>query len=182
MCNWNDNLRRKDAISGLKGAFFVAAMSVMACAHATLGEAPLTGANVHVASANIAAAHVLVSGAQSGSGAAVTTTSSGYSINTVTLESGTVVREFFATANNQVFAVAWQGPALPDLREILGTYFGRFASGGIAASGVHVTGPAQRGFSASDLVIQSYGHIGNFQGYAYLPSAVPPGVVLANLR
>ncbi len=41
------------------------------------------------------------------------------------LPSGTVVTEFL-TPNGAVYAVSWHGPALPNLRQILGNYFARY--------------------------------------------------------
>ena len=42
-----------------------------------------------------------------------------YQLHEIQLPSGTVVREF-AGSGGKVFAVAWNGPAVPNLREILG--------------------------------------------------------------
>lgn len=153
-------------------------------AHATLGGFPLTGASAHVTSSVMVAAHAAVAG-QSGTSNATPATSTGsaaYSVNTVTLESGTVVREFVATSNNLVFAIAWQGPHLPNFDLLLGTNFNRFGKASLTDAGVRSAGPAEREFSASDLVVQSYGHLGHFVGHAYLPAAVPAGVSLSAIQ
>jgi hypothetical protein len=92
-----------------------------------------------------------------------------YSVHTITLPSGTVVREYVAQ-NGMVFGVAWDGPTLPDLKATLGAAFARYA----AAS------PTGRGnplaVSADDLVVYSGGHLRAFAGHAYLPAALPAGV------
>lgn len=50
-----------------------------------------------------------------------------YSIDTITLPSGTVVREC-VTPNGIVFGVAWDGPTLPDLKTTLGAAFDRYVA------------------------------------------------------
>jgi hypothetical protein len=102
-----------------------------------------------------------------------------YTVHEITDSSGTVVREY-ATPAGKVFAVTWQGPMPPDLRQLFGNYFERYKSA-IAARprpGSH----RQLSITQSDLVVQASGHLRAFQGVAYLPPLVPPGVSIANLR
>lgn len=42
-----------------------------------------------------------------------------YTVHEMRAESGTIVREFVSQTGT-VFAVAWQGPSIPDLRQVLG--------------------------------------------------------------
>ena len=92
-----------------------------------------------------------------------------YTVHTITLPSGTVVREY-AGADGIVFGVAWEGPTLPDLKTTLGAAFDRFVN----ASPTRGGGPLA--VSASDLVVYSGGHLRAFSGHAYLPMALPAGV------
>lgn len=88
----------------------------------------------------------------------------------------------YVTRQGQVFAVTWQGAVRPNLRQLLGTYYGRFQSAAVAA---HQQSPGQhRQFSLAQpgLVIQSIGRLRNFRGIAYLPALVPPGVAIAQLQ
>jgi hypothetical protein len=102
----------------------------------------------------------------------------GYRVHEIQLPSGTVMREFVAP-NGNVFAVAWQGPTRPDLRQALGQYFGAFAAA-----------PPRSKFSdrrhvqiqQGDLVLQSGGHMRALSGRAYLQSAIPSGVNLGDLH
>lgn len=98
-----------------------------------------------------------------------------YTVHTITLPSGTVVREYVGTSGI-VFGVAWDGPTLPDLKTMLGTAFERFAN----ASPTRGAGPLA--VSASDLVVYSSGHLRAFSGHAFLPQAVPAGVDAAVVR
>src|ERR1700750_3357836 len=53
------------------------------------------------------------------------TRTSAYTLHELQSESGTVVREY-ASPSGTVFAVSWQGPFLPDLKQLLGAYFDDF--------------------------------------------------------
>src|SRR5215471_20618049 len=45
-----------------------------------------------------------------------------YAVHELKTPTGTVVREYVSPAG-KVFGVAWQGPFLPDFRQLLGDYF-----------------------------------------------------------
>ncbi len=97
-------------------------------------------------------------------------TAAGYTVQEMTLPSGTVVREFVSAAGT-VFGVAWQGPAPPDLQQLLGRYF----PGYVAAP----RGPHGRGYArteAGSLVVENTGHTGAMHGHAYLIDGLPAGV------
>ncbi len=101
------------------------------------------------------------------------TTVATHQLHTLTLANGDVVREF-ATADGTVFAVAWDGPARPDLRQLLGPAFDILQA--------DVSASRRRPRQAltmvhDDVVIRSAGHPGAFHGYAFLPHLVPPGFV-----
>ena len=98
-----------------------------------------------------------------------------YTLHTITLPSGTVVREY-AGADGIVFGVAWDGPTLPDLKAALGPAFDRFTHANPSRGG----GPLA--VSASDLVVYSSGHLRAFSGHAYLPQALPAGVDATAVR
>ena len=142
----------------------VASATIVAAypAAATLG-APV--ASVERDRAHMSAHHVVASQA-------------GYAVHTLTA-SGGVVREF-TRPDGVVFAVAWQGPGRPDLRQALGPYFNELN----AANPPRVRGGRHIPLSAnqSDLVVRSGGHSGAFFGVAYVPGLVPPGVSTAALR
>src|SRR5476649_2319909 len=79
---------------------------------------------------------------------------------------GTVLREY-VTSTGTVFGVAWQGPWMPDLRQILGTYFEPYQAA------VRATRKARgrRGpivIDTPDLVMRVSGHQRAFSGTAYL--------------
>jgi Protein of unknown function (DUF2844) len=102
-----------------------------------------------------------------------------YQMHVITSISGTVVHEYLSHAG-KVFAVTWQGPKPPDLRQLFGSYFEPFRSAAAAQSrpGSH----RQLNIAQSDFVVQAMGHMRDFQGKAYVPSLIPAGVSVADLE
>lgn len=108
------------------------------------------------------------------------TSSEGYSVEQLTLPSGTVVREYL-TPSGTVFGVSWHGPTMPNLRETLGTYFEQYAA---ASESAKHSPRTRRHFEVkqSDLVVQSNGRMRDYYGRAYVPSLLPPNVTAADIQ
>lgn len=102
---------------------------------------------------------------------------SAYSTHEKTNEAGTRVREY-AGPDGKVFAVAWDGPAKPNLRQLLGAYFEEFAGTSSAQNGSHHKSAMDNG----RLVVRSSAYLRNFSGVAFLPSAMPEGVSPEDLQ
>jgi len=100
-----------------------------------------------------------------------------YTVHEIRTPSGTTLREYVSSAGT-VFAVAWQGPVMPDLRQALGSYFDRYTE---AASGKHA-GHRHLAIRQPDLVVQSNGRMRSFSGRAYLPLLLPQGVSVEEIR
>jgi len=100
-----------------------------------------------------------------------------YRVHEVTLPSGTVLREF-ATPAGSIFAVAWSGPSMPNLRQALGGYFDTYTA---AAKAPH-QGHHHLAVTQDKIVLQSSGRMRAFTGRAYLPQAVPAGVSVDELH
>jgi hypothetical protein len=100
-----------------------------------------------------------------------------YREHEIQLPSGTVVREY-SGLDGIVFAVTWQGPFMPNLRQTLGRYFDTYAA---AAKAGHASRQHLQ-VQQSDLVVQVSGHMRAFTGRAYLPQAIPGGVSLEDLQ
>ncbi len=101
----------------------------------------------------------------------------GYRIHEIQMPSGTLVREYVGP-NGKVFAVAWNGPTVPNLRQTLGQYFDTY----VAAAKAKHAGRHHLQIQRDDLVVQAGGHMRAFSGRAYLPQAVPAGVSIEDLR
>ena len=100
-----------------------------------------------------------------------------YTVHELQAPTGGHVREFVSPAG-VVFGVAWDGPSMPNLRQVLGTYFDRYTA-------AIVTARRTRGavfVAVPGLVVQSTGHMRAFTGSAYVPEALPEGVVADEVR
>jgi hypothetical protein len=103
-----------------------------------------------------------------------------YTLHEVQAASGTVVRQYLSSTG-AVVAIAWRGPSIPDLRQLLGVYFDRFQQ---AADAARRTRPGRGPLTINlgDLVVQSSGHARAFSGQAYLPSHLPQGLRPSAIR
>lgn len=101
-----------------------------------------------------------------------------YTVTETVLPSGTRVRQYVSAAG-VVFGVAWSGPFMPDLRQLLGPSFDT-----MVARQTNLTNAGHRHFGVHEpgLVIESGGHPRSFAGRAYLPASVPAGVNVQDIR
>jgi hypothetical protein len=114
-------------------------------------------------------------------GALLRITATGSStVHEIQASSGTVVREYISPAG-RVFAVAWEGPWLPDLREVLGMYFEQYKTSAQAARR-NRRGHGPISIQEPGLVVQMSGHARAFVGKAYLPQLLPQGVGAESIR
>ncbi len=84
------------------------------------------------------------------------------------------VREY-SSPSNVVFAIAWNGMVHPDLDQLLG----RYAAGYKQALRKEQRNPGRRSsrrMETDTIVVETWGHMRNLQGRAYVPGLIPPGV------
>ena len=109
-----------------------------------------------------------------------TSSNNSYTIHEIQASTGVAVKEYVSPAG-KVFAVTWQGPFHPDLRQLLGTYFDQFAQ---AEQAQHTQrrghGPVL--IQQAGLVVQISGHMRSFLGKAYVPQMLPAGVHAEDIR
>lgn len=107
-------------------------------------------------------------------GALKTTETPAYTTHEITAAGKTVVKEYVSPAG-KVFAISWQGEFIPNMQQLLGTYFDQFAQAAKAQREGH---PGHRPvrIQQSDFVFQNGGHMRSYFGRAYLPAMVPQGV------
>lgn len=94
---------------------------------------------------------------------------------------GTFIREFISNSTGIVFAIAWEGLVHPDLTGLLGTYANEFTEG------LKQTPPIpgnrfQHTVSTENMVVNKWGLMNNLHGRAYLPSLIPTGVLLNEIK
>jgi hypothetical protein len=101
-------------------------------------------------------------------GALRVTSTAAYAVHEITSADGTVVREYLSP-QGKVFALSWHGPFMPDLRQVLGSYYGQYEQ---AASVPHY-GHRHLAVEEPGLVVHSSGRLRAFSGRAWVPGMVP---------
>jgi len=95
-----------------------------------------------------------------------------YLLHQINCPVGVVVREYVSPAG-KVFGVSWQGPFVPDMRQLLGSYFTHLQQYAQAQT-AHHGGPLI--IQKDDFVFSSGGHMRWYHGRAYVPSLMPTNV------
>jgi hypothetical protein len=95
-----------------------------------------------------------------------------FTVHEIQTPSGTVVREFVSPTGT-VFGVAWEGPWMPDLRQLLGPYFEQFIK---SAQQSKARGRGPLSIQENGLVVETGGHARSFFGRAYLAPMMPASV------
>jgi hypothetical protein len=99
-----------------------------------------------------------------------------YTMHELEAATGTKVREYL-DSEGKVFAVSWEGPFRPNLRQLLGSYYETY----LKAAGPRVSrGPLN--LSLPGLVIHMSGHQRAFYGRAYVVDRVPQGLSADEIR
>src|SRR5215470_2553142 len=97
----------------------------------------------------------------------------GYSVEEISSGDGTVVREY-VSPNGMVFGIAWKGPTMPDLNQLLGSYFADFQQASQAQTTQRRRAPVA--VRTERLVVELGGHMRAFHGRALVPGLVPNSV------
>ena len=94
-----------------------------------------------------------------------------YTVHEIKVEAGTIVREYVSTTG-KVFGVVWQGPFVPDMSQLLGTYFEQYSK---EAEIQRRKGVGRRPLSIQQpgLVVQTGGHVRSYFGRAYFLRCCP---------
>ena len=103
----------------------------------------------------------------------------GYVLHELRTDSGLLVREF-STTGGKVFAVAWEGPVIPDLRQLLGSHFEDFQRAAETQNRQGVHWPLFLQFQG--LTVELGGHMRSYRGKAYLSDEVPASVKAEEIR
>ncbi len=106
------------------------------------------------------------------------TVRNGYTVHEID-SAPTVVREYVSTSG-VVFGIAWQGLVHPDLTQLLGSYTSEYQEALLQTP--RIKGIRRQQVKTSDIVVEKWGHMRNLQGRAYVPSLIPPGVSVDEIR
>jgi hypothetical protein len=108
----------------------------------------------------------------------VSSAGSNYVMRDTTLGTGTHVREYIS-GNGVVFAIAWDGPFLPDLKALLGKYFDAMVA---ESARLPRAGRSRMAVDSPEVVINSGGHMRAFEGSAWIPAEFPAGFTADDVR
>jgi len=100
-----------------------------------------------------------------------------FEVHELRTSGGNVVREFVSPEGN-VFAVAWTGHAVPQYSQLLGS----FAQKITAAAQARHNHRAPLVINEPGFVFSAFGHMRFYSGRAYIPSLVPAGVQVEEIR
>jgi hypothetical protein len=103
----------------------------------------------------------------------------GYTVQEV--ESGAAMVREYVAPSGVVFAIAWNGRVNPDLSQLLGSYEGEYRE---ARSQIPREKGNKRSFKVKTphIVVEKWGHMRDLRGRAYVPSMVPAGVSVDEIK
>jgi hypothetical protein len=101
----------------------------------------------------------------------------GYKFHQIATPDGAVIREY-VSPDGKVFAISWHAHFLPNLQQLLGSYFPQVQQA--AQAQVQRSGPLV--IQTRDFVYFSGGHMMNFHGSAYVPGLLPKNVTAGVVR
>ncbi len=109
-------------------------------------------------------------------GTARVVTTDRFSMHEIRTPSGSSIREYVSPGGT-VFAVAWDGPGVPDLQQLLGSYFESMKQ---AAAQRKAHGPLV--IDTPEFYFVQSGHMRSFHGTARLPQQLPQGVSATDIK
>ena len=153
-----------------------AAAAARMCAAVIAGWGVLFGSVAHAGLGepveSVARDHAAVHGT-----ALVVTPRQAYDVQETTTEAGLQLRQYVSHGGT-VFAVAWSGRTLPDLKMVLGKHYDEYYAAASAHQGNHhVLSVATPNVVISITKVQR-----GFTGVAYVPALVPTGTSVKELR
>jgi len=107
-----------------------------------------------------------------------TTPHTGYTVQEIASDA-VAVREYLSISG-VVFAVSWAGNVQPDLTQLFGSYWAEYSAAEQKVA--REFGHRRRHVATNNIVVETWGHMRNLRGLAYVPSLVPPGVSIGKIQ
>jgi hypothetical protein len=101
----------------------------------------------------------------------------GYKLHQLITPEGAVIREF-VSPEGKVFGITWRAHSIPNLQQLLSTYFPRVQQ----AAQARTTRGGPLVIHTNDFVFLSGGHMMDFHGSAYVPALLPKNVTAEVVR
>jgi Protein of unknown function (DUF2844) len=105
--------------------------------------------------------------------------SDSYALHEIQTPAGITVHEYLST-QGKVFAVSWRGPGIPDLRQMLGSYYSQLEQA--QATGVPHRDHHHLFVQTQELVVQARGHTHAYSGRAWVPSLLPQNFSVSQIN
>jgi Protein of unknown function (DUF2844) len=100
-----------------------------------------------------------------------------FEINEITTDDGTQVRAY-VSRDGTVFAITWSGPALPDLKVVLGARYPQYGARAHAQPAINKA----LSITTDDLVLRVVKLPRGFAGTAHVPALLPPAFSAGDIR
>ena len=143
--------------------FAIFTLATVPSAQATLGESVDTGMSNRTPSSAVQRAAL---------------SRNGYTVREVR-SGANVVREY-VSPSGVVFAIAWNGLSHPDLTSQLGAYAGEYQKA-LRKTAVR-KGNRHSQVKTDKAIVEKWGHMRNMRGRAYLPTLIPAGVNIDEIK
>jgi Protein of unknown function (DUF2844) len=111
-------------------------------------------------------------------GALQTNYTANYTVHEI--QAGKLTIHEFVSLGGQVFAVSWRGDGVPNLPQVLGSYYPKFQAA-VTAAGPHYN-HHQLTVNTADVVVMSSGHIHGYAGRAWVPGLLPQNFSLNEIH
>jgi Protein of unknown function (DUF2844) len=110
-------------------------------------------------------------------GALHVTASAGYALHEIQTAAGLTVHEYLSS-QGKVFAVSWHGTGLPDLRQMLGSYYSQLEQ----ATSVPHRDHHHLVVETPELMLQARGHTHAYSGRAWAPALLPQNFSVSQIN
>jgi hypothetical protein len=96
------------------------------------------------------------------------------------LRSDAVTLREYVAPTGIIFAIAWNGLIHPDLTPLLGSYAGEYRTA--LRHSPREPGRRNHKVETNQIVVEKWGHMRNLEGRAYVPSLIPAGVSIDEIK
>jgi hypothetical protein len=103
-----------------------------------------------------------------------------FTIHEISASTKTVIKEY-VSPDGKVFAITWHGQFVPNMQQLLGTYYQQFADAAAKQREGHF-GHRPLNIQEPGLVVQNGGHMRFYFGRAYVPAMLPQGVTTDDIQ
>ncbi len=102
-----------------------------------------------------------------------------YSVHEI--QAGSVTVREYISPSDVVFGLAWNGIVHPDLDQLLGSYAPEYKDA-LKKSRRNPGQRSSRQVKTDNVVVETWGHMRNLQGRAYVPALIPQGVDIDEIK